>query len=417
MQRNELIVVHGTNPAAMAREALAAARIEELIPQGALIALKPNLVVSKDASSGAVTHPEIVEGAVSYLREKGFSRFVVMEGSWVGDATSRAFGAAGYRTLSERIGVPLVDLQKDSWKRYDAGGGMKIAVCDAAMAAGFMINLPVLKGHCQTTVTCALKNLKGCMSDDEKSRFHQLGLHEPIARLNRVLKPGFILADGICGDLDFEEGGNPVQMNRLVAALDPVLMDAYACRLMGHDIEDVPYIGLAEEYGVGSADLSAAKISELGRRQSAPAIPPARAGQGPGFPVDEKSACSACYAALIHGWRGWTSGASQAPGRGARRESTRSGSHRQDSKPRLRRRRLRPLRIRSARLGEGLPPDGAAVPNSWKAHLRTIAEPLRPRRPGPPGGSGRRKKPRIAATAAASPRLNLGLLIHIDIRE
>ena len=302
MQRNELIVVHGTNPAAMAREALAAARIEELIPKGALIALKPNLVVSKDASSGAVTHPEIVEGIVSYLREKGYERFLVMEGSWVGDATSRAFGAAGYRDLSERIGVPLADLQRDSWKRYDAGGGMKIAVCDRAMSADFMINLPVLKGHCQTTVTCALKNLKGCMSDDEKSRFHQLGLHEPIARLNRVLKPGFILVDGICGDLDFEEGGNPVQMNRLVAALDPVLMDAYACRLMGHDVSDVPYIGLAEEYGVGSADLSAARFTELGDAKSAPAIPP-RSGRVKALAsrVDEKSACSACYAALIHG--------------------------------------------------------------------------------------------------------------------
>jgi len=303
MQRNELIVVHGTNPAAMAREALAAANIEELIPSGnALIALKPNLVVSKDASSGAVTHPQIVEGVVGYLREKGFERFVVMEGSWVGDQTSRAFGAAGYRELSARIGVPLVDLQRDGWKRYDAGGGLKIAVCDQAMAADFMINLPVVKGHCQTTVTCALKNLKGCMSDDEKSRFHSLGLHEPIARLNRVLKPGFILADGICGDLDFEEGGNPVQMNRLVAAIDPVLMDAFACRLMGHDIEDVPYIGLAEEYGVGSSDLSSAKISEIGDSKSAPAIPP-RSGRVKALAarVDERSACSACYAALIHG--------------------------------------------------------------------------------------------------------------------
>ncbi len=303
MQRNELIVVHGKDPAAMAREALAAARIEELIPsRDALIALKPNLVVSKDASSGAVTHPEIIEGSVEYLRRRGFKRFVVMEGSWVGDHTSRAFAAAGYRELAERIKVPLVDLQKDGWKRYDAGGALMIAVCDQAMAADFMINLPVIKGHCQTVVTCALKNLKGCLSDEEKSRFHSLGLHEPIARLNRVLKPGFILADGICGDLDFEEGGNPVQMNRLVAALDPVLMDAFACRLLGHDIEDVPYIGLAEDYGVGSANLSRAKITELGDRKSAPAIPP-RSGRVRALAarIDERSACSACYAALIHG--------------------------------------------------------------------------------------------------------------------
>lgn len=302
MQRNELIVLHGTDPAAMAFRAAEAARLETLIPKGALVSFKPNLVVSKDASSGATTHPELVEGLVAYLRGKGFSRFQVIEGSWVGDATARAFKAAGYAELSERLGVPLVDLQRDTWKRYDAGNGLKIAVCDRAVSAGFLINLPVVKGHCQTTVTCALKNLKGCIPDDEKSRFHSLGLHEPIARLNLVLRPDFILADAICGDLDFEEGGNPVPLNRLIAGRDPVLLDAYACRLMGHPVEDVPYIGLAAEYGVGSADLDSAVLTELGDKEAAPAVPP-RTGRVRALAarVDERSACSACCAALIHG--------------------------------------------------------------------------------------------------------------------
>ena len=302
MLKNELIVVHGSDPAEMTRQALAAAKIETLIAPGAHVALKPNLVVSKPASSGATTHPEILAAVIDYLRSKGFEHISIMEGSWVGDTTARAFAAAGYKELSERLGVPLIDLQRDSWKRYDAGGGLRIAICDQAMGADFIINLPVVKGHCQTTVTCALKNLKGCMPDEEKSRFHELGLHEPIARLNRVLKPGFILADAICGDLDFEEGGNPVTMNRLVAGLDPVLLDTYACRLMGHDPAEVAYIGLAERYGAGSADLSSARVIELGDREAASAIP-ARTGHVKALAarIDERSACSACYAALVHG--------------------------------------------------------------------------------------------------------------------
>lgn len=324
MLKNELIVVYGKDPAAMAAEALEAANLEALIlgamnkgagaagipaaslGRDALVALKPNLVVAKPASSGATTHPELAEAVIKYLRDKGFRRLEIIEGSWVGDATSRAFVAAGYRQLSERLGVPLVDLQLDSWKRHPAGGGLAIAVCDKAAEADFIINMPVVKGHCQTAITCALKNLKGCMPDDEKSRFHELGLHEPIARLNTVLAPGFILADAICGDLDFEEGGNPVPMNRVVAALDPVLMDAYACRLMGHEVSDVAYIGLAEEYGVGSADLSAARITELGDREAAPAAGPAAARasgrvKALAARIEERSACSACYAALVHG--------------------------------------------------------------------------------------------------------------------
>lgn len=44
-------------------------------------------------------------------------------------------------------------------------------------------------------------------------------------------------------------------MNRIFAAADPVLCDAYVCKLMGYKAEEVPYIGLAEKLGVGKADV------------------------------------------------------------------------------------------------------------------------------------------------------------------
>ena len=56
--------------------------------------------------------------------------------------------------------------------------------------------------------------------------------------------------DNICGDLDFEEGGNPVVMNRVLGFLDPVLCDAYVCDCMGYSPDDVEYIRLAEALGV-----------------------------------------------------------------------------------------------------------------------------------------------------------------------
>ena len=37
-------------------------------------------------------------------------------------------------------------------------------ICEKALDADFLINLPVLKGHCQTVMTCALENCKGCPS-------------------------------------------------------------------------------------------------------------------------------------------------------------------------------------------------------------------------------------------------------------
>ena len=83
----------------------------------------------------------------------------------------RAPSAAG-------TGVPFVDLQRDTSRTYDAKG-MQLRICDAAMDGAFLINMPVLKGHCQPHVPCALKNAKSVIPNAEKRRFHTLGLHKP----------------------------------------------------------------------------------------------------------------------------------------------------------------------------------------------------------------------------------------------
>ena len=180
---------------------------------------------------------------------------------------------------------------------------MKIEICESALALDFMINLPVMKGHCQTILTCALKNNKGLIPDSEKRRFHSLGLHKPIAHLNTVARNDFTVVDGICGDLDFEEGGNPVYSGRIFAGRDPVLCDAWAARLMGYEPEEIPYIGLAEKLEVGVS--APAQVRELNKSSEAspnekfPEKPGGKVRQLSGF-IDEDGACSACYAGLVY---------------------------------------------------------------------------------------------------------------------
>ena len=50
-----------------------------------------------------------------------------------------------------------------------------------------------------------------------------------------------------------------------MAACDPVLVDAYVCRLQHYEVDEVPYVRLAEALGVGSADLSGAEIITRGK--------------------------------------------------------------------------------------------------------------------------------------------------------
>ena len=140
--------------------------------------------------------------------------------------------------------------------------------------------------------------MKGLIPNTEKRHFHSMGLHKPIAHLNTGIHQDFIVVDNICGDLDFEDGGNPVVMNRIWTAMDPVLVDAYVCQQLHYKVSDVPYVKLAGELGVGCSDISKADIHVLGENVQQN-IPERRKVVEVADAVEEVDSCSACYGYLI----------------------------------------------------------------------------------------------------------------------
>ncbi len=298
MKENTILGWFGEDPHEAGRKLMEASRQWEIWGKDDLIGLKPNLILAREASSGATTHPEFAAGVIEFLQEKGFSNLMILEGSWVGDRTEKAFRVCGYTALSEKYGIPLVDTQKDESVLCQATNG-EYRICRSVLELDRLINMPVLKGHCQTSVTCALKNLKGCIPDSEKRRFHRLGLHQPIADLNEILRPDLILVDGLEGDPDFEEGGNPLKMNIFLAGIDPVLMDSYVTGLLGLRTEHVPYIGKAAALGVGTPWSEDSVITYLNKGEGVAGIERTAQADRLGGYIREKSACSACYASLM----------------------------------------------------------------------------------------------------------------------
>ena len=298
IQKNEIWKIYGTNYKEMTVHLLEQTELAKLAgDRNAVIGIKPNLAVPSPAEYGGTTHPEVVAGIIEYLQEHGFRNIIMAEGSWIGDKTSEAIEYCGYRVLSEKYGVPFVDTQLERSHSADCAG-MKLEITDVVDRIDFLINVPVLKGHCQTKMTCALKNLKGLLPNREKSRFHRLGLHRPIAHLQAGIRQDFIVVDHICGDLDFEEGGNPVIRNCVMAALDPVLADSYALELLHYTPGDVPYVKMAEELGIGSTDLSAARIITVGETGADTELPRMHKLLDISYAVTDVDSCSACYANL-----------------------------------------------------------------------------------------------------------------------
>lgn len=269
------------------------------VPSGGSVALKPNLVIAGTPESGATTHAGVLSGSIEYFREHGVKDISVIEGSWVGDETMRAMRRAGYDKVCDRYGVPFYDLKRDRTRPVKTAIG-DIDVCCRALDAGLLVDLPVLKGHCQTLMTCALKNLKGCLPDREKRHFHAMGLTKPIAALGAALKPRLIIVDSICGDLNFEEGGTPIETNRMYLGTDAVQLDAYGASLMGFSLSQIEYIELAERYGGGTAAFSEDDIVNLNNPSDVKAYPkPSGTVARLTRRVRQDNACSACFANLV----------------------------------------------------------------------------------------------------------------------
>ena len=300
MHRNEIWRSYGTDYKEMTKRLLQQSGLTNLLPphggREPCIAIKPNLVTPSPACFGATTHTEIVAGIIEFLQERDYRNIVIAEGSWVGDKTSDAFEYCGYNALARDYGTALIDMQKEKGIAVDCAGE-KLSICACVRDWDFLINVPVLKGHCQTHITCALKNLKGLIPNTEKRRFHTMGLHRPVAHLNAGIRQDFIVIDHICGDLSFEEGGNPVTRNCIMTAADPVLVDAYVCSLLNYSIEEVPYIEMAEKLGIGSSDISGLRIITC-EGDPYEDLPMGRI-LDVSYAVDEVDSCSACYGVLI----------------------------------------------------------------------------------------------------------------------
>ena len=291
--------IYGEDPVYMTMELMKAAKVEEALKPGMRVALKPNLLAPISPELGATTHPGVVEGCIRYLRDHGITDIYVIESSWLGARTQDSVQNIGIDEVCGRYQVPFFDLKKDETTLVNTPY-RDIEVCKKALDTDYLINLPVLKGHCQTRLTCALKNMKGCIPDREKRKFHTEGLMKPIAGLACAIRPDLTIVDSICGDLNFEEGGNPVRTNRMMLGTDPVQLDAYGCRLLGIPIEEVSYIGMAERFGAGTTTVDDEDIIALNRPEESAAYTADRGlVKKLAKNVHADQACSVCYASLI----------------------------------------------------------------------------------------------------------------------
>ena len=236
------------------------------VKAGDLVIIKPNLVISMPAETGATVDWRVTRAVADLVRERK-GRAVIGESCGTGGDTEKVFQKTGHAALRER-GYEVVDFKKIENVEVSIPNAQviqKVQIPVLVKQADAIINIPKIKTHDQIPMSGALKNMKGALAEKEKNRLHKDGLNQGVAEINALLRPKLVVFDGIIA----QEGlgpvfGDPVEMDLIIAADDQVAVDTVVCHIMEIDPQQVLCIRYAEEMGLGTSDLE--KIEIIGKK-------------------------------------------------------------------------------------------------------------------------------------------------------
>ncbi len=263
--------------------------------------------VARNSRAGRITIAE--GGSYRGLKDAGTGAVVQQNGARV-DATSFDWGDQEFPGWGSSLGGMLerfsaefpdkrfdyVDLGYDA-VRGASGKPQRIEVPRSTRGVGgfgertdyfitntirncdFLVNVPVLKIHTGTAITCCLKNYVGAAPREAYAapgRWTNAGLHQQhslegrqdsfICDLASFHPPDYNVLDGIRGlQYNAHNNGRPdqtVRSNLILAGEDPVAIDAVAAYLTGFNPWDLDYLHMAAQRDMGTFEMH--KIEVIG---------------------------------------------------------------------------------------------------------------------------------------------------------
>lgn len=233
-----VVLVHGSDPAVMAREGLELLGGAGLLGlAGKRVLLKPNVVNNRRPPS--TTAPEVVGAVARLVRNAGAGEVLVADSSgMIRFPTSKNLEATGMHRAAEAARARLLALEDEPWVRVEPPGAASLKrfyVSKPVYDAEVFINLPVVKTHRFAHYSCSLKNLVGITHPRYRPSLSFLSgdWHERIAELNLAVHPQLTIADAttvmIAGG---PTTGTPARADLLLLSGDRVALDAVAVALL-----------------------------------------------------------------------------------------------------------------------------------------------------------------------------------------
>ena len=261
--------------ASAVNEALELIDAKQLMSDGMTILLKPNLLSAKPPERAVTTHPEVLRAVIRWVKKFNPKRVVVSDSSaGVGRNTTRkVFNASLLQQTAEEEGVEAIPFESMERTVYGVENPMVLNDFPSAKIieeADLIINLPKIKTHGLTKLTCSIKNMFGTVILGNKPKTHAQyskmeDFSKALADIYSVSKPQLTIIDGyLCQEGNGPSAGDVVKMDLILAGYDGVALDATVCSIIGLDVNEVLHVKYVEKKGIGTTNLKSVEYKGVG---------------------------------------------------------------------------------------------------------------------------------------------------------
>jgi len=238
------------------------------VQKGQKVLIKPNIGWDVTPELAANTNPLLVKRIIEHCFKAGAKEVYVFDhtcDNWV-----NCYKTSGIEKAAKSAGAKIVPGNSESYYHEIAiPGGVKLQsakVHELLLETDVFINVPVLKDHDSTRMTCCLKNMMGVVWD--RQYWHANNLNQCIADYALFeKKPSLNVVD--CYNVMVKHGPqgvskeDVVQMKSQIIASDWVAADAAAAKMLGVQTERIEYISIAHKMGLGNMKLDTLNIKRI----------------------------------------------------------------------------------------------------------------------------------------------------------
>jgi uncharacterized protein (DUF362 family) len=242
--------------------------IGTFVRKGQKVLVKPNIGWDRIPEYAANTNPLLVKRIVEHCLKAGASTVYVFDhtiDNWV-----NCYKNSGIEKSAKDAGAKIVPGNSESYYHevsLPKGTILKsVKIHQIILETDVLINVPVLKDHSSTGMTCCLKNMMGNVWD--RGYWHKNNLNQCIADYGTyVKKPALNIID--CYNVMTKNGPggvskeDVVNMQSMIITTDWVAGDVAAAKMLGVNPSDISYIPMAHKMGIGNMNLELLNIKRI----------------------------------------------------------------------------------------------------------------------------------------------------------